>query len=155
MPTKALVKLSWVLQFVAAAILFQTLFFKFTGAEESRYIFTRLGVEPWGRWAAGTAELIAVVLLLHPRTAALGSLVALGVISGAILSHLTTLGIVVKGDGGLLFALALAVFVCSAGILAIRRSQLPVIGSRFTSTPIPDVAGVHIANTGRACSILR
>lgn len=122
---------SWILQAAVAAILFQTLFFKFTGAEESKYIFRTLGLEPWGRIGSGVAELIAVVLLLCPRTITLGALLALGVISGAIASHLTQLGIVVKDDGGLLFGLAIAVFVGSAGILAIRRREIPVIGRRF------------------------
>jgi uncharacterized membrane protein YphA (DoxX/SURF4 family) len=120
--------ISWILQLVAAAILFQTLFFKFTGAEESVYIFTTLGMEPWGRIGSGVAELIACILLLVPRTVPIGAILALGVISGAIFSHLTKLGIVVKGDGGLLFGLALIVFVASAIVLLIRRGQIPVIG---------------------------
>lgn len=115
---------SWVAQLLAAAILCQTLFFKFTGAEESVYIFTTLGMEPWGRIGSGVAELVASLLLLIPRTVPLGALLALGVIMGAIMSHLTILGIVVKGDGGLLFVLALVVFVCSLVVLAIRRSRL-------------------------------
>jgi putative oxidoreductase len=131
--TKTLGSISWFLQLLAAGILLQTLYFKFTGAEESRYIFSMLGMEPWGRWGSGAAELIAAVLLLHPRRAALGSAVALGVISGAIVSHLTTLGIVVKDDGGLLFALAITVFAASAGVLVIRRAQLPIIGSRYAA----------------------
>lgn len=125
--TKWLV-VSWTLQVVAAAILFQTLFFKFCGSAESRYIFTTLGVEPWGRWLAGAAELCAVVLLLHPRTAVIGAGLSLAVISGAIAAHLTRLGIAVQDDGGLLFALAIAVLVASAGVLVIRRAQLPIIG---------------------------
>ena len=120
---------SWILQLVAAAILFQTLFFKFTGAEESVYIFTKLGMEPWGRIGSGVAELIACILLLVPRTVPLGALLALGVISGAIVSHLTKLGIVVKDDGGLLFGLAVVVFVASAIVLVIRRAQIPVVGA--------------------------
>jgi hypothetical protein len=119
--------LSWTLQFVAAAILFQTLFFKFTAAEESVYIFTKLGMEPWGRIGSGVAELVAVVLLLTPRTVVWGALLALGVISGALVSHVTSLGIVVKDDGGLLFVLALIVMVCSAGILVVRRRELPFL----------------------------
>jgi hypothetical protein len=122
---------AWTLQVIVALILFQTLFFKFTGAEESIYIFRTLGLEPWGRIGSGVAELIAVVLLLHPRTAAIGAALSLGVIGGAIVSHLTRLGIVVKDDGGLLFGLAVAVFVGSAIVLFIRRSQLPVIGHFF------------------------
>lgn len=121
--------LSWVLQIVVAGVLAQTLFFKFTGAEESKYIFEKLGLEPAGRIGSGIAELIAVVLLLVPRTVVLGAILALGVISGAIMSHLTKLGIVVKDDGGLLFGLALVVFVGSAGIVFIRRYQIPVIGA--------------------------
>lgn len=118
---------SWVAQLLAAAILGQTLFFKFTGAEESVYIFTTLGMEPWGRFGSGVAELVASVLLLVPRTAPLGALLSLGVISGAIMSHLTVLGIVVKDDGGLLFVLALAVFLCSLVVLAVRRNQLRAV----------------------------
>jgi uncharacterized membrane protein YphA (DoxX/SURF4 family) len=119
---------SWILQLVAAAILFQTLFFKFTGAEESVYIFTTLGLEPWGRIGSGVAELIACILLIVPRTVPLGALLALGVISGALVSHLTKLGIVVQDDGGLLFGLAVTVFVASGIVLLIRRAQIPFIG---------------------------
>ena len=119
---------SWVLQLVGAAILLQTLFFKFTGADESVYIFTTVGAEPWGRIGSGVLELIAAVLLLIPSTAALGALVAAGLMAGAIMSHLTILGIEVKGDGGLLFALAVTVLVASVGVAVIRRAEIPVVG---------------------------
>jgi putative oxidoreductase len=119
---------SWLLQLAAAGILLQTLFFKFTGAEESVYIFTALGAEPWGRIGSGVVELIAAVLLLVPATASVGAVTAMGLMAGAIVSHLTVLGIEVKGDGGLLFGLALIVFGCSAVVLTIRRAQLPVVG---------------------------
>ena len=119
---------SWVLQIAVAIILFQTLFFKFTGAEESKYIFTTVGAEPWGRIGTGILELIAVVLLLIPSTVTVGAILAIGAASGAILSHLTKLGIVVKDDGGLLFALAISVFISSAIILLIRRTEIPVVG---------------------------
>jgi uncharacterized membrane protein YphA (DoxX/SURF4 family) len=122
----------WICQIVAAVILGQTLYFKFTGAPESVHIFTTLGAEPWGRIGSGIVELVATVLLLVPRTAALGALIALGTMSGAILSHLfTPLGIEVMGDGGLLFALALLVFACSAFVLWTRRRELPIIGDRL------------------------
>jgi uncharacterized membrane protein YphA (DoxX/SURF4 family) len=124
---------SWILQLIIAGILFQTLFFKFTAAEESVYIFSQLGMEPWGRIGSGVIELIAVILLLYPRTVPLGAILAAGVISGAIFSHLTKLGIVVRNDGGLLFALAMVVLVGSVAILAIRRGQIPVIGPRYFS----------------------
>jgi hypothetical protein len=131
MLTKPQLIASWILQAIVALILFQTLFFKFTGAAESKYIFEKLGLEPWGRIGSGVVELIACVLLLHPRTVTLGAIVSLGVITGAIVSHLTRLGIVVKDDGGLLFFLAIAVFLGSAIILILRRADVPLIGPRL------------------------
>ena len=130
-PAGALLVLSWIARIAAALILLQTLYFKFTGAPESIYIFQTVGMEPWGRYGSGVAELIAAILLLMPRTTALGALIALGVISGAIFFHLTKLGIVVQDDGGTLFFLAIAVFVCSAFVLIVHRRTLPVIGPRL------------------------
>src|SRR5438094_8502041 len=121
--------LSWVLRVTAAVILLQTLFFKFTAAPESVYIFTKVHAEPWGRIGSGVVELIAAVLLLIPRTVWVGAFLALGVMAGAIVSHLTILGIEVMGDGGLLFALALVVAACSAVLLFLQRRRLPLIGA--------------------------
>jgi len=118
---------SWICQVVAAVILLQTLYFKLTGAPEPIYIFTTIGMEPWGRYASATAEGVAGVLLLVPATAGIGAVIALGVISGAIFFHLTTLGIEVLGDGGTLFAMALVVFACSLTVAWLRRRQIPVI----------------------------
>ncbi len=126
---------SWVLQVVVALILGQTLFFKFTGAEETRALFEVLGAEPWGRYASGVMELIAVVLLLIPRTSVFGAVLALGVITGALGAHFTKLGVsvdpVALGNPGLeplegpsLFGMAVVVLVSSIGIIVIRRSQL-------------------------------
>jgi hypothetical protein len=129
-------RLSWTLQLVVAAILAQTLFFKFTAAPESVYIFTRLGLEPAGRIGSGVAELVATILLLVPSTVVFGALLALGVITGALASHLGPLGIEVvvdgQGDGGLLFGLACAVFAGSAIVLWLRRRELPLVGPRFS-----------------------
>jgi hypothetical protein len=124
---------SWALQLVVAVILLQTLFFKFTGAAESVYIFSTLGAEPWGRIGSGIVELIAAILLLVPATVTVGATLTLIVIVGAILSHLTILGIEVQGDGGLLFLLALTVFVGSAVILVLRRHEIPAIGMWLAS----------------------
>ena len=125
MLSKSQTILSWVLQLAAAVIMGQTLFFKFTGAPEPIYIFTTLGAEPYGRWLAGISELVAVVLLLWPAMAGAGALLGMGVMSGALLAHLTTkLGIEVLGDGGLLFYLGVGVWVACAVIVLIRRHQL-------------------------------
>jgi putative oxidoreductase len=122
---------SWICRIAAALILLQTLSFKFTGAEESVYIFTKVGLEPWGRYGSGIAELFAAVLLLCPRTSWLGAFIAAGVMVGAIGSHVTKLGIVVKDDGGLLFALAVIVLVAALVTLFIHRHQIPIVGNVF------------------------
>lgn len=122
---------SWACQLTAAVILGQTLFFKFTGAPESRYIFATLGVEPWGRIGTGVLELVAVALLLFPRTPALGAVLAMGLMGGAIMSHLTKLGIEVQGDHGLLFTLALVTLVAAGIVALLRRRELPVVGGLF------------------------
>ena len=117
----------WFLQVITAAILAQTLYFKFTAAPESVYIFTTLGLEPYGRIGSGVAELIAAILLLTPRMSWAGALLALMVISGALFSHATRLGIEVQGDHGLLFILAVIVFVFSLIILFFRRKEVPLL----------------------------
>jgi hypothetical protein len=122
---------SWLLQLLVAGILLQTLFFKFTGAEESVYIFSAVHAEPWGRIGSGVIELVASILLLTPATVTLGAILTTGTMSGAILTHLTVLGVAVKGDGGLLFGLALTAFTSSAIILLIRRTQIPVLRRYF------------------------
>jgi len=117
---------SWAVRSLAAVILLQTLFFKFSGARESVYIFSTLGAEPWGRIGSGIVELIASVLLLLPGTAAYGAAIALATAAVAILSHLAKLGVTLPavGDKGELFALAVVVFVCSAAALLMHRGQL-------------------------------
>jgi uncharacterized membrane protein YphA (DoxX/SURF4 family) len=114
----------WVLRIVPAVILLQTLFFKFTAAEESVYIFSKLGIEPWGRIGSGVAELVAAILILIPATTGIGAFLAMGVISGAIVSHLTVLGIEVQGDGGQLFIYALIVFISCALLVFFERDHL-------------------------------
>ena len=132
MRTQSLIALSWLLQLVVAVILLQTLFYKFTGAEESVFIFTTLGAEPWGRIGSGLVELVASILLFLPRTAVYGALTALGTMAGAIVSHLVFLGIEIREDGGLLFTLAVLVFAASGAIVTIRRVELPIVGMRFS-----------------------
>ncbi|MBI1225683.1 MAG: DoxX family membrane protein [Bacteroidetes bacterium] len=116
--------LKWALRIIAAFILLQTLFFKFTGAEESVYIFKTMGMEPWGRIGSGIVELIASILLLIPRTTWIGAALALGTILGAIASHLFVLGIEVLGDGGQLFFMAIIVALCTASLLWMERTSV-------------------------------
>ena len=116
--------LDWSVRLIAAGILLQTPYFKFAGAPESVYIFTTLGIEPWGRIGSGIAELVASALLLWSGTAGFGALIAAASMAVAIASHLTRLGIDVQGDGGLLFALAWIVFICSVITVVIHRGEL-------------------------------
>lgn len=131
--SKGLKVLDWVLRIVVAIILLQTLFFKFSAAKESVYIFSTLGAEPWGRIGSGVVELIAAILLLWPRTAVIGAILSMGTISGAIMAHLTMLGIKLSavGDNGELFALAVVVFVLSLMVLVLRRAEIPIVGPRL------------------------
>jgi DoxX-like family len=117
-------RLSWFLRLIAAVIMLQTLFFKFSAAEESVYIFSTLGLEPWGRIGTGVMELIASVLILIPGTMVIGAILALGIMAGALLSHLFVLGIEVRGDGGQLFIYALLVFFSSLLLLLLDRKKI-------------------------------
>ena len=128
--TKAFLWTSWGLRATVAVILLQTLFFKFTGAPESVYIFSTLGMEPWGRIGSGVFELIASALLLIPSTVPFGAAMALAATGGAILFHLTKLGIALTavGDSGELFALAVLVVLCSSALLLLHRQELPLVG---------------------------
>ncbi|MEL6986538.1 MAG: DoxX family protein [Bacteroidota bacterium] len=123
--------LDWILRVVAAVILIQTLRFKFTAAPESVYIFETLGLEPYGRIGIGVVELITGILLLIPRTAGIGGVIGMGVMAGAIFSHLTKLGIDVQGDGGLLFGTACFVFLICAIITWRARKQIPILKNFF------------------------
>lgn len=105
----------------AAIILLQTLYFKFSAAPESVYIFSTLGMEPWGRIGSGVAELVAAFALLTIRWSWLGAALAIGIMVGAIGAHLTVLGIVVQDDGGTLFILAMSVLLLSTFVLVRSR----------------------------------
>lgn len=122
----------WVPRIVAAIIMLQTLYFKFTGAEESIYIFKTVGMEPWGRYGVGVLELIASVLILISATAWLGAGLALGLMVGAIGMHLTILGIEVKDDGGQLFLYAAIVTICSAIVLFQEKDKVLNVVKKFT-----------------------
>ena len=114
---------SWLIRITAAVILLQTLYFKFTGHPESVELFTKLGVEPWGRIGTGVIELITGILLLIPSTVFVGAFLGVGLMAGAILSHLTVIGIESKGDGGQLFMLAIIVLICCLILLVLHRQQ--------------------------------
>lgn len=116
-----------VARIIAAAIMLQTLYFKFTAHPESVYIFSTLGIEPFGRIGSGIAELIASILLLIPTTAWMGAIMGLGVMAGAIVSHLTILGIDIRNDSGQLFYMALITFGCCLVVVIYERTKIITI----------------------------
>jgi uncharacterized membrane protein YphA (DoxX/SURF4 family) len=122
---------NFLLRLIVAIILLQTLYFKFTANAESVYIFTQLGMEPWGRIGSGIVELIAAILILIPATTWIGAILALGTISGALFFHLTKLGIEVMDDDGTLFILACVVFIGSLILLWKNRKKIPLTGNKF------------------------
>ena len=150
--SNTIVIVGWVLRLVAAVILLQTLFFKFSAAPESVYIFTKLsnflagmvgpilganaaaaiaGSEAYSRIGSGIMELFAALLLIYPRYPWAGAILALAATGAAIMSHLTFLGIDVMGDHGLLFSLAIVTVLCSLGVFYLYRAKLPIVGGRF------------------------
>jgi hypothetical protein len=134
--SKTFVITSWALRLIVAVILLQTLFFKFSAAKESVYIFSTLGMEPWGRIGSGIFELVASILLFIPSTLTVGAAMALAATGSAILFHLTRLGIALTavGDRGELFALAIVVTVCAIAVLLLHRQELPLIGRSLSTT---------------------
>lgn len=131
MKTKIKEHLPLILRIITAFILIQTLRFKFTGHPDSVYIFSMVGMEPYGRILIGVLELIAAILLIFPRTVWTGAILTIGIIGGAVLMHLTILGIEVRGDGGLLFGMAILTLTLALIILIIYRDQVPAIKHRF------------------------
>lgn len=123
--------ISWILRLTVAIILLQTLYFKFTAHPDSVHIFSELGVEPWGRIGLGIVELITAILILLPRTKLIGMILSLGIISGAIFSHLLVLGINVSNDDGGLFTLAIIVFVAATSFLILHKNELISFLKRF------------------------
>ena len=115
--------LIWALRLVAAYIMLQTLYFKFTGHEQSVRLFTELGMEPWGRIGTGVIELVASILILYPKTTGIGAVLGIGMMAGAIFFHVTKLGLKFDGDYGL-FAFAVITFVCCAILFLVYRNQV-------------------------------
>ncbi len=135
---KRVLFLYWTARLLAVVILLQTLYFKFTGAEESVYIFSTLGMEPWGRIGIGILEMVAAAMLLLNATAWLGSALALGLMLGAIGLHLTVLGISVRHDGGYLFLLAVITSLCAAYVLWSNKNKVIALYKIGRALILPD-----------------
>ena len=115
----------WIIKLVAVIILLQTLYFKFTAAPESIFIFSTLGIEPFGRIGSGIVELIASILILIPRTNLLGAVLGFATMLGAIFSHIFVLGIEIQNDGGTLFVLAVITLLCCLILIYNQKDKIP------------------------------
>ena len=124
-------KVYFILKVVVAFILVQTLYYKFSAHPDSVYIFESLGLEPVGRIGIGIFELISGALLLIPKTVWLGALLTFSIIGGAIMMHLTLIGIEVNNDKGILFITALITFMLSVILLVIYKKDIPLIGNKI------------------------
>lgn len=125
--TRRELTVSWAFRLLAAGIMLETLFFKFTGAKESVWIFTQMNMESWGRYGQGLWELSAALLLLWPATVWIGCVLTLAAMGAALLSHLAVLGVSIMGDHGLLFAMACTVFISGLVTLWIHQRSVPFI----------------------------
>lgn len=123
----------WIARLAAAFIMLQTLYFKFTAQPESVFIFSSIGLEPWGRIGTGVAELLASILILYPRTSWFGALMGIGIMAGAIVTHLFLLGIEVMGDGGQLFFMALITTICCAFVVYQEKATIFGFIKKFNS----------------------
>lgn len=124
--------LSFVLRIAISLIYLQTLYFKFTGHPDSVYIFSKLGLEPYGRIGVGVIELIVSILLLINKTKLLSIIVSLSIITGAIASHLLVIGITIKEDDGGLFTLAIIIFTLNIVLIYLHKTDF----SRFLNYKI-------------------
>jgi hypothetical protein len=119
------------LKMLVTVIIGQTLFFKFSGAAESMYIFNQLGAEPYGRIGLGIVELISIVLIWFPKTVFYGIILIVGMMLGAIASHVFILGIEVQQDGGKLFLLALITLIADLGLLYFYRDAFKLLATQL------------------------
>ena len=114
---------TWLLRVIATLMMLQTLYFKLSGHVESVRLFTTLEMESWGRIATGVFELLASIFILYPRTTSIGSAMGVGLMTGAIFFHFTSLGLKVGGNY-LLFSYTITAFVCCFILLVISRPYM-------------------------------
>ena len=117
------------LKVLAAAIMVQTLYFKFLGAEESIDLFTKLAGENESimRIGTGVLELLAAIFLFVPSKTWFGAFLTVILMSGAIMSHLTILGIEHNNDGGILFISAITTFLAGTILLIQNKKDIPYL----------------------------
>ena len=119
------------LRITVAIIYIQTLYFKFTAHPDSVYIFTKMGVEPFGRISLGVIELIISICILIPKTKYAAIVMSIVIVLGALMSHIFILGIIVNGDNGLLFSLACLIFLLSIILFIYHYEEIKLKANRI------------------------
>jgi len=82
----------WVLQIAAAGVFLMVGFLKLSGNAQLVGLFQAIGLGQWFRYLTGTLEVAGAILLLIPRTSGLGALMLVGVMVGAVMTHLFIVG---------------------------------------------------------------
>lgn len=124
--------LIWIAQIAVVVIMGQTLFFKFTDHPETVALFDQLGQGALAYKSIGALELIACILLLIPRSITIGAGLAVGLMSGAIMAHITELGF--TGPNGALGWMAVAAWILSLVIMYVRRTEIPILKKILASS---------------------
>ena len=119
-------KIAWCFQLIIAGIFIPIGILKFMNNPADLEIFSQLGMEPAGRYIIGVLEILAGLMVLTNAVAAMGAFLGVGVMLGAMLAHMTVLGIDQTH-----FILLFIVFLSCCIVSFIRRKQLPLIGNIF------------------------
>ncbi len=117
--------ISWIAQIIAAVIMGQTLFYKFTGHPQTLEIFQEELNMPNGHYIIGALELLACILLILPQSVVYGAILGAGLMTGAIIAHITKLGW--EGERGALGLYAVLTLTSCLVVLIVRRRQIPIV----------------------------
>ena len=82
----------WILQIGAAGMFLMVGFFKLSGDPQMVGLFDAIGLGQWFRYVNGSLEVLGAILLLFPRLSGLGALLLVGVMLGAVPTHLFVVG---------------------------------------------------------------
>lgn len=130
-PSALQTRISWVFQLIAALILGNASIQKFLGVEMSVYVFKALDIEGT-RLVIGAIEGVAALLLLT-KAPHWGAILGFSTMLGALIAHISVLGLEVHQDHGALSMMMIGTIVSTAIVLWIRRRSLPLIGHTFDS----------------------
>lgn len=122
--------ISIVFQIIAALILANAAFGKFSGNEMSVHVFHELNILET-RIVIGIIEVLAALLLLS-KIPQYGALLGFGTMLGALIAHVSILGMEIHGDGGQMVMMMAVVLLSSIIVMWINRRRMPFVGHTFS-----------------------